>query len=79
MESEIMHKEMKLSHESSKMVVKVAHDLGVAQSAFYEWRAQARDSTPSATPHTVGIHGITDGKSGGKKRKIAPCVNNYTS
>ena len=40
---------VKLSHESGKTVAEIAQDLGGAQSALYEWRAQGR-STPSTTP-----------------------------
>jgi transposase len=61
---------VKLSHESGKTVAEIAHDLGVAQSALYEWRAQARGSTNSVPPPTVGINGITAGKSGGREEEI---------
>lgn len=61
---------VKLSYESGKMVAEIAHDLGVAQSALYEWRAQARESTSPLTPPTVGIHGIAARKSGGREEEI---------
>ncbi len=56
---------VKLSHESGKTVAEIAQDLGVAQSALYEWHAQARGSTTPVTLPTVGINGIAAGKSGG--------------
>ncbi|MCW1966551.1 MAG: transposase [Anaerolineae bacterium] len=61
---------VKLSYESGKTVAETAHNLGVAQSALYEWRAQAKGSTTAVPPPTVGNNGIAAGRTGGREEEI---------
>jgi len=49
-DEEFRKQAVKLSYESGKSISQVAQELGIAQSALYEWRAQTRATKSIAPP-----------------------------